>query len=54
MQKASMITEELIRSAAPNAAALSNAKKISDKNGFQKLCINDDETLIFGECKGSG
>ncbi|MCR5121042.1 MAG: SWIM zinc finger family protein [Ruminococcus sp.] len=54
MQKASTITEELIRSAAPNAAALSNAKKISDKDGFQKLCISDDETLIFGECKGSG
>ena len=54
MQKASIITEEYIRNSAPNAAAVSNAQKISRQGGFIKLCISEDETLIFGECKGSG
>ena len=54
MQNVSIINGELIKSSAPNAAAIANAKKISQQNGFQKLCISEDETLIFGECKGSG
>ena len=54
MQKVSIITEELIRNSAPNAAAVANATSISRKNGFEKLFISEDETLIFGECKGSG
>lgn len=49
-----IINDEFIRSAAPNAAAVDNAKKISQKNGFTKLCISEDKSLIFGECKGSG
>ena len=54
MQKISIITEEYVRTAAPNPAAFSNAQKISRTGGFQKLYITADETLIFGECKGSG
>ncbi|MBR5372357.1 MAG: SWIM zinc finger family protein [Oscillospiraceae bacterium] len=54
MQKVSEITEEFVRTQAPNPAAFSNAQKISRSGGFQKLCKTADETLIFGECKGSG
>ena len=54
MSKASIINDEFIRNAAPNSAAVENAKKISQKGGFVKLCISEDETLLFGECKGSG
>lgn len=48
------ITEELIKRVAPNANAISNAKKISQKGGFIVLSKSEDETLLYGECKGSG
>ncbi len=48
------ITEEKVASLAPNATAVSNGKKISQKGGFIKLCISEDETFIYGECSGSG
>lgn len=48
------ITEDLISMYAPNANAISNGKKISQKNGFVKLNISKDKTLLFGECSGSG
>lgn len=54
MSTASVITEELVRSAAPNPAAFSNAKKISSHGDFIDLRKTEDETLIFGECRGSG
>jgi len=54
MQKVSEITEEFVRTQAPNPAAFSNAQKISRTGGFQKLYRTADESLIFGECKGSG
>ncbi|MGN0695955.1 MAG: SWIM zinc finger domain-containing protein [Oscillospiraceae bacterium] len=54
MSTARTITEDMIRSLAPNAAAVSNGQKISRSGGFVKLCRTADETLIFGECKGSG
>jgi len=54
MADARSITEEFISSNAVNSSALSNAKKISDKGGFRKLCKSADETLIFGDCYGSG
>lgn len=49
-----VISEDMIRSLAPNAAAVSNGQKISRSGGFVKLCKAADNTLIFGECKGSG
>lgn len=49
-----IITDELIRSAAPNPAAVSNAKKICSLGEFSNLRKTADETLIFVECRGSG
>lgn len=54
MADVNTITEELISSSAVNPSALSNAKKISNTGGFRKLCKSADETLIFGDCYGSG
>lgn len=54
MKNANSITEEFVRTNAQNSAALNNAKKISNSGGFKKLCKSADETLIFGECYGSG
>ena len=53
-QTAEIITEELIRSLAPNPAAITNAKKISNTGGFVSLFQTENKDLIFGECKGSG
>lgn len=54
LSDAKIITEDMIRSLAPNAAAVLNGQKISRSGGFVKLWKTADETLIFGECKGSG
>lgn len=48
------ITEQQILALAPNAAAASNGKKISQKGGFVKLERTKDDTLYIGECTGSG
>ncbi|MGN0678867.1 MAG: SWIM zinc finger domain-containing protein [Oscillospiraceae bacterium] len=49
-----IINEEYVRSQAPNPAAFSNAQKISRSGDFSGLSITADNTLIFGDCKGSG
>lgn len=54
MSTVEVITEELVRSLAPNPAAFSNAQKISRSGDFSGLSVTADKTLIFGECKGSG
>lgn len=54
MSTAEIITDELIRSLAPNTSAVSNGQKISRNGGFVSLSRSSDNTLIFGECKGSG
>ena len=48
------ITEQFIQSIAPNAAAVTNGKKISNKGDFKKLLRSEDDTLFIGECQGSG
>lgn len=48
------VTEQQILALAPNAAAASNGKKISQKGGFVKLERSEDDTLYMGECTGSG
>ena len=48
------ITEQQIMSMAPNAAAASNGKKISQKGGFVKLFCSSDDTFYLGDCTGSG
>ncbi len=40
------ITTELIERIAPNASAIANAKRISQKNGFVVLSKSEDETLL--------
>lgn len=48
------ITEQQILAIAPNPAAASNGKKISQKGGFVRLEKSADETFYMGECTGSG
>lgn len=48
------INEQQILALAPNAAAASNGKKISQKGGFVKLERSEDDTFYMGECTGSG
>ena len=48
------INEQQILALAPNAAAASNGKKISQKGGFVKLEQSQDDTFYMGECTGSG
>ncbi len=39
---------------APNANAIKNARKLLQQNKFYGFYISKDQTLIFGECEGSG
>lgn len=48
------ITEEFINSVAPNNSAVQNGLGLVKKNSFVKLFKSQDETIIFGECSGSG
>ena len=48
------VTKEQIDAAAPNAAAIKNAHEIVQKGQIVQLYCSDEETLVFGECKGSG
>lgn len=48
------ITEQQIQSMAPNAAAVANGRKISQKGGFVRLEKSEDGTFYQGECTGSG
>jgi hypothetical protein len=48
------IDEASVDSAAPNAEAAKNGRGLVLKNSFAKLHISEDETILFGECQGSG
>lgn len=48
------IDESMIDSWAPNADASKNGRKLVLKGAFRKLHKTSDETLLFGECQGSG
>lgn len=48
------ISEKEVVAMAPNASAVSNARKISQKGGFIRLQASDDDTFYMGECSGSG
>ncbi|MEW4455642.1 SWIM zinc finger family protein [Bremerella sp. JC817] len=48
------IDEDFIAAAAPNAAAANNGRGLVLKNKFVALHHSDDNTLLFGECQGSG
>ncbi|HTN75588.1 MAG TPA: SWIM zinc finger family protein [Pirellulaceae bacterium] len=48
------IDDAYVDAAAPNAEAGKNGRALILKGKFKKLCISPDETLLFGECQGSG
>lgn len=48
------ITESYINSLAPNESAIANCLVLLQNNSFEALYITSDETVIFGECLGSG
>jgi hypothetical protein len=48
------ITEDFIESAAPNAEAAKNGRGLVLKNKFLTLHHSPDESLLFGQCQGSG
>lgn len=48
------LSEEKIHLYAPNASAVTNAKKICKQNGLVKRACSTDGTLLYGECSGSG
>lgn len=48
------VKEQEIIALAPNANAVSNARKISSSNGFAVRKRSADDTFYMGECKGSG
>jgi hypothetical protein len=47
------LTEQMISSYSANAGADSNGRALAKKNAFPRLCISEDQSLIFGECEGS-
>lgn len=48
------IDEGYVDSAAPNPEAIKNGRGLVLKNKFTSFKISEDETLLFGECQGSG
>ncbi|TWT92347.1 hypothetical protein Pla52n_62210 [Stieleria varia] len=48
------LDEDFVDSQAPNANATSNGRGLVVKGKFVVLHQSDDETLLFGECSGSG
>ncbi|WFD09726.1 hypothetical protein [Tepidibacter hydrothermalis] len=48
------INETYIDSLATNANAIKKGRQLANDGSFIKLNKSDDETIIFGECKGSG
>lgn len=48
------IDDAYVDAAAPNVEASKNGRALILKGKFKKLCISPDETLLFGECQGSG
>src|SRR5258706_11427698 len=48
------IDEGYVDLAAPNSDAIKNGRGLVLKNKFVKFHISEDETILFGECQGSG
>jgi hypothetical protein len=48
------IDEAFVDAAAPNADAAKNGRGLVLKNKFIALHVSADETILFGECQGSG
>ena len=48
------LTEEWIQTAAPNQKAVVSGRDLVKKKKFVRFAISPDQTLLFGECQGSG
>lgn len=48
------ITEQFVESASPNADATKNGRALVVKGKFTTLNKSADDTLLFGQCQGSG
>jgi len=48
------ITEDFIRSVSANEAAVKNGMDLVKKKSFTRLTVDENKTLIGGECLGSG
>ncbi len=48
------ITEQFVESASPNADATKNGRALVVKGKFTTLHKSADDTLLFGQCQGSG
>ncbi len=48
------IDEAYVESAAPNADAMKNGRGLVVKGKFKELHTDADETILFGQCQGSG
>src|SRR5881396_2964739 len=48
------IDEGYVESAAPNSDAMKNGRGLVVKGKFLTLNIDADETILFGQCQGSG
>jgi hypothetical protein len=48
------LDEAAVDRAAPNADAIKNGRGLVLKSKFISLSISEDETILFGECQGSG
>ena len=48
------LDESAVNAAAPNADAAKNGRGLVIKGKFRSFSIDPDETVIFGECEGSG
>ena len=48
------LDDSYVDAAAPNAAAIKNGRALVMKGKFVRLHKSADETILFGECKGSG
>jgi hypothetical protein len=43
-----------VDAAAPNPEAIKNGRGLVLKNKFTAYHISEDESILFGECQGSG
>lgn len=48
------IDDRYVEAAAPNAEAMKNGRGLVAKGKFTALHVDADETILFGECQGSG
>src|SRR3954466_6475686 len=48
------IDEQFIAAAAPDANAAKNGRGLALKNKFVSFHRSEDDTLLFGQCQGSG